>query len=74
MRIRNTNGSSDESFKNIRFMGKVMVIMGMKVSVDVSFFPINLVGDGAIKKVGDENIQKGKRIFILDFHSKFDMG
>jgi hypothetical protein len=46
---------------------RVMVRMGMKVSVDVSCFPINLVGEGATEKRGDDNIQKGKRVFILDF-------
>jgi hypothetical protein len=37
-------------------------------------FPIKLVGDGAITKIGDENIQNGKRGFILDIHNKFYMG
>ena len=74
MKIVNSNGSSNESFKNEIFLGRVMVRMGMKVSIGVIIFPINLVGEGAIGKMGNENIQKGKIIFILDFHSKFDMG
>jgi hypothetical protein len=48
--------------------------MGMKVPVGVSLFPINLVGEDAIRKVGDENIQKGERVIIFYFHSKFYMG
>jgi hypothetical protein len=32
------------------------------------------VGKGAIWKMGDENIQKGKRVVLLDFHSKLDVG
>jgi hypothetical protein len=33
-----------------------MVRIGIKVSVSVSFLPIDLVGKGAIKKTRNENI------------------
>jgi hypothetical protein len=51
----------------------MMVGMGMKVSISTSLFPINLVGEGSIRKLGDKNIQRGKHVILLDFHSKFDV-
>jgi hypothetical protein len=47
---------------------------GMKVSISMNLFPINLVGKGVIRKTKDKNIQKGNRIILLYFHSKLDMG
>jgi hypothetical protein len=74
MGSRYLNGSSYQHFKNDIFLGWVMVRMGMKVSFGVSLFSIDLVGKGAIKLMRNENIQKGKRVIILDFHSKLDVG
>jgi hypothetical protein len=50
-----------------------MVRLSLNVSIGVRVFYIDLVGKDAIRMSGDENIQKGKRVFILYFHSKLDV-
>jgi hypothetical protein len=52
----------------------MMMGLGMKVSISVSLFLINLVGKGAIREARDENIQKGEGIVLFHFHSELDMG
>jgi hypothetical protein len=52
----------------------MMVGIGIKVSINVIFLPVDLVGEGAIKKTRDENIQKGDRVVLLGFHSELDVG
>jgi hypothetical protein len=36
----------------------MMVGVGIEVFINVSFLPLDLMGDGAISKVRDENIQE----------------
>ena len=37
-------------------------------------FSVNLVGECTIGLMRDENIQKRMRVFMLDFHSKLNVG
>ena len=52
----------------------MMVGTVIKVSLYVRFLPIDLVGVGVIKKMRDENIQKGDIVVLLDLHSELDVG
>jgi hypothetical protein len=52
----------------------MMMGLCMKVFVSVSLFLINLVGEGDIREVRDENIQKGEGIFLFHFHSESYIG
>jgi len=45
----------------------------MKVSINMSLLPVNLVRKGDITKMRDKNIQKGYRVVLLDFHSELDV-
>jgi hypothetical protein len=40
----------------------------------VSFLPIELVEEGSIRKMRDENIQEGDGVVFLGFHSELDVG
>jgi hypothetical protein len=40
----------------------------------VSFLPLDLMGDGAISKVRDENIQERDWVVIFSFHGELDVG
>jgi hypothetical protein len=40
----------------------------------VSFLPVDLVGERAIRKTRDENIQEGDGVVFLGFHSELDVG
>jgi hypothetical protein len=70
---KDSNGTSYQSFENGRFLGWVMVRVGMKVSFGASLFSIDLVGKGTIRSMGDENIKEGKSVLIFNFHGKLDM-
>jgi hypothetical protein len=47
--------------------------MGVKVSISVSLFPINLMGKSTIGLMRDKNIKKRKRVISLNFHGKLDL-
>jgi hypothetical protein len=51
-----------------------MVGTGIEISVNVSFIPVDLVGERAIKKTRDKDIQKGDRVVFLGFHRELDLG
>jgi hypothetical protein len=51
-----------------------MVGVGIEIFVSVSFLPVDLVGERAIRKTRDENIQKGNRVVSLGFHHELDVG
>ena len=68
------DGLSNEIFENKRFLGKVVVRMGMKVSIGVCLFLVHMVDHGTIWLRRDENIQKRKRIFLFEFHGKLNVG
>jgi hypothetical protein len=52
------------------------MIMGIdiKVPISVSFLPIELVGEGSIKKMRYGDIQEGGRVVILGLHSELNVG
>jgi hypothetical protein len=52
----------------------MVVGIGIKVSISVSFLPIDLVREGAIRKMRDENIYEGDRVVFLGLHSELDVG
>jgi hypothetical protein len=52
----------------------MMVGDGIKVSISVSFLPIDLVGDGAIRKVRDEDMLERDGVVLFSFHGELDMG
>jgi hypothetical protein len=51
-----------------------MVGTGIEISINVNFLTMDLVGERAIKKMRDTNIQKGDRVVFLGFHRELDMG
>jgi uncharacterized protein YbcI len=51
-----------------------MMGMGMQVFIGVGLFLVNLVGKRVIRKMRDNDIQKGERVIFFHFHSKLDMG
>ena len=51
-----------------------MMGLGMKISISMSLFFINLMGERAIRKARDKNIKKGERVILLNFHSKLNIG
>jgi len=53
---RDLNGISNKSFKDDRFLGRVVMRLGIEVSVDVCLFSIKLVDTVIIRFTGDENI------------------
>jgi hypothetical protein len=66
-------GSSNQGFKDNKFLSWMMVGTGMEVSISMGLLPVNLVGKGAIRKMRDKNIQEGNGIVLLGFHSKLDV-
>jgi hypothetical protein len=40
----------------------------------VGFIPIDLVGERFVRETRYDNIQKGKGVFMLGFHSELDVG
>jgi hypothetical protein len=72
--VKDSDGSSDKSFEDKGLLSRMVMGLGVKVSVSMSIFAVNLVGKGTIREATDENIEKGEGFFLLHFHSKLDMG
>ena len=66
------NGSSDKIFEDKGILRRMVMGLGMKVSVSMSLFSLNLVGKGTIREVRDENMKKGEEFFLFHFHSELD--
>jgi hypothetical protein len=72
--IRDNVGFGNESSQNNIFFSRMSMGVCMKVSRSMGIFPVNLVGELVIRQLGENNIQKGKRIILFHFHHKIYEG
>jgi hypothetical protein len=70
---RNVEGTSNQGFKDNKFLGWMVVGTSIKVSISVGLLSVNLVGKGAIRKSRNKDIQKGEGVVLLGFHSELDV-
>ena len=72
--VRYSNCYGDQSFKDNRFLRRVVKGVGVEVRISVGlFFSIHLKIKRATLVSGEHNIKKGNVVILLYFHVKFNV-
>lgn len=72
--VKNVNGMSHKGLKNDNFLGRVIMGKGMKVSIHMSIFKVNLIVKGFIKKFIQKDFKEWKGVVEFQFHGKLKWG
>ena len=71
--VRDSNCYGDKSFKDNKFLRRLVMGVGMEVVMGVGIFSIHLIGDTTTLLLSDQDIKKGNGVILLDFHGKFNV-
>ena len=65
-----SNCSDDQIFEDNIFLRRVVMGVGVEVTVGVVLFSIHLIRDRGTLLLGDQDIKKGNGVILFDFHGK----